>query len=273
MPTDPPSIPPQDGDRFGFRAAVLVGTVAAGAWLTSFVVVPVIEGRASGLSAFESICRAIGIGLPAPQDVRSGPSPSQVAWTPATFDAMALGDAAAGVKLAQDVCQACHNPNGQVTGPMIPSMSGQSARAIYKQLQDFKSGARPSAVMAPIAADLTPRQMADASAYFGGLPRRNYDIRVGAFEDAAIVAVATQGDAARALPACQSCHAARAGGPFETPMLMGQYPDYFAAQLRAYADGTRRNDLFGRMRAIAAKLTQKEIDGLALYYTAPPEGF
>lgn len=127
----------------------------------------------------------------------------------------------------------------------MPSMSGQSARAIYKQLLDFKSGARVNTTMCPVVAELTPRQMA-------------------------IAAVATQGDAARALPACQSCHAARAGGPFETPMLMGQYPDYFTAQLRTYADGSRHNDLYGRMRAIAAKLTDKEIDGLAVYYNAPP---
>ena len=247
-----------------------MGAVAAGAWLTSFVAVPVIEGRAAGLSAFAAICRAIGLDVPAVQDVRSGPVASQVAWTPLTFDALAKGDAVAGAKIAQDVCQACHAANGQVTAALMPSMSGQSARAIYKQLQDFKSGARVSTPMAPIVADLTLQQMADAAAYYGRLARRNDDIRVGAPENAAIARVATQGDAARALPACQSCHAARAGGPFETPMLMGQYPDYFAAQLRAYADGSRHNDLYGRMRAIAAKLSDQEIAGLAAYYNAPP---
>ncbi|MHB1205874.1 MAG: c-type cytochrome, partial [Rhodospirillaceae bacterium] len=216
------------------------------------------------------ICRAIGVGVPAAQDVRGGPVPSQVAWTPATFDKLDQGDPVAGAKIAADVCQVCHAANGQVTAPLTPSMSGQSARAIYKQLLDFKSGARVNTTMGPIVAELTPRQMADAAAYYGRLPRRNDDIRVGPSENAAIITVATQGDAARALPACQSCHAARAGGPFETPMLMGQYPDYFTAQLRAYADGSRHNDLYGRMRAIAAKLTDKEIDGLAVYYNAPP---
>jgi cytochrome c553 len=268
-PTDP-SPPAPKGDRFGFKAAGIVVAVAAGAWLTSFIAVPVIEGRANGLSAFDAICRAIGIGLPATQDSLTGPAPSQVAWTPATFDSLAKGNTVAGAKIAQDVCQACHVANGQATQPLTPSMSGQSARAIYKQLQDFKSGARISATMNPIAADLTLQQMADAAAYYGGLARRNDDIRVGPSENAAVTAVATLGDAARALPACQSCHAAHAGGPFETPMLMGQYPDYFAAQLHAYADGSRHNDLYGRMRAIAGKLTEAEIIGLAAYYNAPP---
>jgi hypothetical protein len=35
-----------------------------------------------------------------------------------------------------------------------------------------------------------------------------------------------------------------------------------------YASGDRRNDVYGRMRTIAARLTPAEIDGLATYYRA-----
>jgi cytochrome c553 len=35
-----------------------------------------------------------------------------------------------------------------------------------------------------------------------------------------------------------------------------------------YASGERRNDVYARMRAIAAKLTAGEIDGLSRYYSA-----
>jgi cytochrome c553 len=35
-----------------------------------------------------------------------------------------------------------------------------------------------------------------------------------------------------------------------------------------YAAGDRRNDVYGCMRAIAAKLTEAEINGLAVYYRA-----
>ncbi len=267
MPT-PPADP--DSHRFGLKAAALVGAVAAGGWLTAFIAVPVIEGRAQGLTAFAAICRAIGLPTPAqapaPED---GPAPSQVAWTPGTLSDLADGDIKSGAKLAEDVCQACHNLNGMSVNADTPSMTGQSARAIYKQLHDFKSGARTSTVMGPIVADLSPQQILDAAAFFGQLPRRNSDIRVGA-ESSAITALAVKGDAARALPACDSCHSVRAGGPLETPMLVGQYPGYMAVQLRAYAAGVRANDLYGRMRSIAAKLTEEEIDGLARYYNAPP---
>lgn len=269
LPADPPSADPAS-NRFGLKAALLVGAVAAGGWLTAFIAVPVIEGWAQGLGAFAAICRALGLPQPAQAPVDAGGAiPSQVAWTPLTLASLDQGNIAAGAKLAEDVCQACHNANGLSANPDTPSMSGQSARAIYKQLHDFKSGARTSAVMGPIVADLSPQQVLDAAAFYGRLPRRNSDIHAGT-EDKTIDALATRGDAARALPACNSCHAARAGGPLETPMLVGQFPGYMAAQLRAYAAGTRANDLYGRMRTIAAKLTPEEIDGLARYYNAPP---
>jgi hypothetical protein len=35
-----------------------------------------------------------------------------------------------------------------------------------------------------------------------------------------------------------------------------------------YASGERRNDVYARMRIIAAKLTPSEIEGLATYYRA-----
>ena len=39
-------------------------------------------------------------------------------------------------------------------------------------------------------------------------------------------------------------------------------------QLKLYASGERRNDVYARMRTIAAQLTDEEIRGLAAYYRA-----
>ena len=64
------------------------------------------------------------------------------------------------------------------------------------------------------------------------------------------------------------CHGAASGGPLEAPTLTGQYPAYVAAQLKAYAGASRRNDIYGRMRKVAAKLTDQEIADLAAYYDA-----
>jgi cytochrome c553 len=57
-------------------------------------------------------------------------------------------------------------------------------------------------------------------------------------------------------------------GAIETPILSEQGKEYLVLQLKTYAAGDRRNDVYGRMRTIAAKLTPAEIDGLAAYYRA-----
>ena len=49
------------------------------------------------------------------------------------------------------------------------------------------------------------------------------------------------------------------GGPIETPTLTGQHQAYLANQLRLYRSGARRNDVYRRMREIAAELTDAEI--------------
>jgi cytochrome c553 len=76
------------------------------------------------------------------------------------------------------------------------------------------------------------------------------------------------GDPSRNIPPCASCHRPGSGGPIETPILSEQGNEYIVLQLKMYATGDRRNDVYGRMRAIAAKLTPAEIDGLAVYYRA-----
>jgi cytochrome c553 len=47
-----------------------------------------------------------------------------------------------------------------------------------------------------------------------------------------------------------------------------EWKEYVALRLKMYATGDRRNDVYGRMREIASKLTPTEINGLATYYRA-----
>ena len=79
-----------------------------------------------------------------------------------TLDAVAQGDPVAGAALAQDSCVACHDPNGLSADPTkIPSTTGQSARALYKQLSDMKRGERLNDVMKPLLEELSQKQLAD----------------------------------------------------------------------------------------------------------------
>jgi cytochrome c553 len=68
--------------------------------------------------------------------------------------------------------------------------------------------------------------------------------------------------------ACQSCHGSDgvSRNP-NTPNLAGQQPGYLAAQLRAFKAGTRRHAL---MQAIAAQLSDEQIEALAQYWHRQP---
>ena len=75
------------------------------------------------------------------------------------------GDPAAGQKLSQ-ACVACHGPDGNSPSPEFPKIAGQHYDYLVKVLKDYKSGARKNAIMAPMAANLTPRDIDDLAAYF-----------------------------------------------------------------------------------------------------------
>jgi cytochrome c553 len=187
---------------------------------------------------------------------------------PRPFDELYRADRARGARLAEESCIACHTLEGNTPDPTIPRNVGQSVFVLYKQLHDFRSGARPSEIMTPLVTDFDDRQIADLAAYYGRLFRGAIDPeRSGVYVGVDIQNVVTSGIAARGLPPCSSCHGARTGGPIETPTLTGQYAQYLEAQLKAFANGTRHNDIYHRMRSVAAKLTPDEIRLLATYYS------
>ena len=251
----------------GVLAALAVGG------LLGFIVMPVMQGRAAGIDAFTAICRAVGIlpGSPAratPSYRATAQPVTEVAWTAATIEALHRADRANGARLAEERCVSCHTLEGNTPDPTIPRNVGQSVFALYKQLQDFRSGARVSEVMSPLVKDLDDKQIADLAVYYGRLFRGAIDpAESGRYVGIDIENIVTNGDVARGLPPCSACHQVRAGGPVETPTLTGQYAQYLEAQLKAFAGGTRHNDIYHRMRSVAAKLTPNEIRLLAIRYS------
>lgn len=254
-------------------ATAIVGGILAFGCLCGFVILPVIQGYQAGIDPYTAICRSLGIlpGSPAakqPITTTSAAPVSQVAWTPAVLRRLEAPDKAAGRDLAASVCASCHGEQGLSTDPQqFPNMAGQSAFAIYKQLHDYKNGARKNEIMQGVVADLSDDQMADVAAHFASLQQARWDPTWVQTAGPAADALARTGDSARGLPACESCHSPRSGGPIETPVLFAQTKDYLATQLRAYKSGARANDVYQRMRMIAAKLSDQEIDQLAQYYT------
>ena len=178
----------------------------------------------------------------------------------------AQGDAAAGAgKVA--LCATCHGNGGNSQIPMNPSLAGQNANYIVKQLQDYQSGARQNATMASMVASLSEQDIEDIAAYYASQERR----LVGAQPDQESLALgetlyrAGQSDIGSA--ACTACHSPTGQGnaPAGFPALGGQHSEYTLTQLRAFRAGERNNDLNGMMRTVVERLTDAELEALANY--------
>jgi cytochrome c553 len=191
-----------------------------------------------------------------------------VIWTPEVLQVLARGDIVRGREKVREVCVACHGETGVSPSPDFPHLAGQSGAAIYKQLHDYRTGSRAHPAMTDVAKALDEPVIADVAAYYAGQPQRRPSPVTLADAPAAIVRLVELGDPRRNIPPCASCHREGSGGPIETPVLAEQQHEYLVLQLKLYRSGERRNDVYARMRTIAAALTDDEINGLAAYYRA-----
>jgi cytochrome c553 len=152
-------------------------------------------------------------------------------------------------------CAQCHAFNGvSDASGAFPRLAGQSAHYLAKQLRDFASGERASAIMSPIAKALSPDDVADVATYFATVNAPFLPLKTG---DAALVKhgeeLAKIGSAERRIQNC------------DIPYLAGQYAHYIAFTLQMWQQGFRKNSL-NTMGVIANKLDYQEIAAVAAYY-------
>jgi cytochrome c553 len=197
----------------------------------------------------------------------SGPS-SKVAWTVETVRLVRSGDPARGKQLHKD-CSDCHGPTGIVDIPDVPNLAGQNAFYSFKQLMDYKNESRAHPVMGEAVKPLSERDMADLAAFYAAQAPARAPASP-ARPDPAAARLATIGDGARIMPACDACHGSRGTGgipSYGTPDLNGQKFDDLALQLTVFRSGERANDVYRVMRDVCKGLTDAEIAGLAAYYS------
>jgi cytochrome c553 len=173
---------------------------------------------------------------------------------------------AQGTTAGAPACAQCHAFNGvSDASGAFPRLAGQSAYYLAGQLRDFASGVRASAIMSPIAKALSPDDIADVTAYFGGVNAPFLPLKPGN------PALVKRGEEfARAggpdVMHCDNCHGPMGSGePPIVPYLGGQYAQYIASTLQMWQRGFRKNSP-DAMALIAKKLDDQDILAVATYY-------
>ncbi|MEA2893418.1 MAG: hypothetical protein QOI05_4211 [Bradyrhizobium sp.] len=249
--------------------AVSVGVTAALfvlAALGGFIVLPYAQAELRFAGLWDAICSAAGL----PQRSVSAETPnaphrlSEAVFTPATLARPSQESIGRGATLAQR-CAICHGPVG-ISRADSPNLAGQYASVIYKQLHDFRTGARTNAVMTPFAINLTDDEIAELAAYYAWLPRLPAYHPVPQLPKPRIV---IYGAPLRGIAPCGSCHGSL-DNKVGSPWLEGLSEAYLKKQLSDFASGQRRNDISQQMRNIARAMTPQEIEEAATYYASQP---
>jgi cytochrome c553 len=168
-------------------------------------------------------------------------------------------------KAKSAACAACHGVDGNSSNGMWPSLAGQHASYIYKQLTDFKAGRRVNASMASMVVGLNDDDMKNLAAYYESQRAKSV-----AFDGEMIAkgeSIYRGGITETQVAACMGCHSpsATGNGPAGWPSLKGQHPEYIVAQLQSFKQGTRANDTGKMMRNVVVRMSELEMKSVAAY--------
>ena len=179
-------------------------------------------------------------------------------------------------------CMACHGPDGN--SPALappaeqwPKLAGQMPEYIAKQLHDFKAGRRANAQMSPQAQIVVEADIPDLAAFFSAQQVKP--------SDATDKSLLAQGEKlfnkGKGKPdfvaACVGCHGINGVGARDwaasykqpptvlAPAIGGQHASYIAKQLKAFRDGSRKNDVGSVMHNVGMRLDDKEIAAVSEY--------
>jgi cytochrome c553 len=167
-------------------------------------------------------------------------------------------DIAAGKEKAE-LCAACHGEAGISQTENIPSLAGQQDQFIQWQLVFFRSGARKSEIMQPIADQIDNNDVRNLGAYFASLtpfkastPDDNPDL-------------SKKGAQSAAGRRCASCHTDTFAGTKAVARIAGQREEYLVKALHDYKSGVRSGGAGAAMSDVAYPLSDEEIAALSHY--------
>jgi cytochrome c553 len=173
-----------------------------------------------------------------------------IACLPATAPAQSIDDKAL-------VCAGCHGENGVPQIPNAPAIWGQQQGYLYLELRDFKSGARKSDIMGPIAQSLERDDQQALALYFSQKPWPNL-AQPRAPADVAARALKVINSVV-----CTSCHQSGFLGDSTQPRLAGQRTAYLQQSMLDFRNKTRGNN--PGMTDLMLAISEQDIADCAAY--------
>jgi len=179
---------------------------------------------------------------------RPAAAPAKAA--PAKSDPVQAGKAAAAA------CGGCHGELGISKTPGMPSLVGLDPKYFVVAVNAYKGGQRKHDMMKSLVASLSAETANNLALFY-------------ALQKPARAQTPAPGDQAAgksAAASCAACHGDQgvSGNP-ATPSVAGQDAEYLAAALRAYKDGSRKDEA---MKGAAAALDDRAMKDIAAYYAA-----
>lgn len=169
---------------------------------------------------------------------------------------------------AANACFTCHGLDGAGDGAAAPRLAGLDAGYLQKQMEDYASGLRPDDAMTRIAKALDQGDRRAVAAYYAALPAP--PSIAGSSPPAPEIYL--NGDAARGIVACASCHGVdgQGSGQGGYPQIAGQAAAYTLEQIDRWKSGKRRNDPRGVMAAAVKSLSASEARAIASWLSTRP---
>jgi cytochrome c553 len=167
-------------------------------------------------------------------------------------------------------CTSCHGNEGRATREgYFPRIAGKPAGYLFNQLLNFREGRRNFPMMTYMAQLQTDAYLRELADYFGAL-RVPYTPPHPPATSAAVLdrgrQLVMEGDKARDIPACKSCHGEKLLGVAPAvPGLLGVSQDYLTAQLGAWRSGVRAAAAPDCMDQIVRRMRPDDLNAAATW--------
>jgi cytochrome c553 len=183
----------------------------------------------------------------------------------ASHTTLALADSAEQVEASK--CTVCHGLHGEGAPGGVPRLAGQNADYLNHALSLFKTGTRASAIMQPIAVNLSDMEIRQLADYFSNQRAPRVDIAASVSPQLVLAGKQLAENGAANVAACFSCHAAQGkGNGARFPSIAAEPAQFVTNRLHEFQARARgKTPEPGTMTAVAATLDEKQIEEAAAY--------